>query len=74
VKNAIELLTGVPSCFQHLTPGGDFNTACDLAKDDEVLCEWNCGQHPLFYVAATGNVDVVRSWVASGADVPPVSS
>jgi hypothetical protein len=71
-KTSIRRATGVPDGYQQLTPraAADIDTLCQLVDGDEVLCEWDLeGSHPLHYAGMANNVEAVRSWVVSGADV-----
>jgi ankyrin repeat protein len=68
----IKIATGICEIEQKLTPN-DFDYAiCELEDDDDVMCEINrnsCHHHPLLCAAGFGNVEAIRSWITSGADV-----
>jgi hypothetical protein len=72
LKNEIEKVTGIQTKNQILTPTckDDF-TFCELEEGEEVFCDWKLhdGDHPLHCAAEYGNIEAIRSWLASGADV-----
>jgi ankyrin repeat protein len=75
LKKEIEKVTGVPLYPQKLEPNGKYNKKCELEEGDDVFCDWRLpdGNHPLHYLARSGNIEAIRSWIASGADVNVVN-
>lgn len=54
-----------------MTPTSELDERCDLEDGDDVFCDWELPDkcHPLHYAANVGNIEMIRSWVASGVDV-----
>jgi ankyrin repeat protein len=70
LKIEIEKVTGTWQYWQKLKPS-DFNfERCKLEEGDDIFCDWEShGYIPLHHAAFAGNVEAIRSWIASGADV-----
>ena len=71
LRMEIGKVTGIIACFQKLEPCGDNNKKCELEEGDDVFCDWELpnGYRPLHCAAFNGNIEAMRSWLASGADV-----
>jgi len=71
LKIKIEKATGIRSHKQELKPNGKNYYKCELEEGDDVFCDWKLsyGGHPLHHAAYFGNIEAIRSWLASGADV-----
>ena len=71
LKEKIEEVTGIWIDCQKLEPNGENNKRCELEEGDDVFCDWKLlrGKHPLHCAAKEGNVEAIRSWLASGADI-----
>jgi ankyrin repeat protein len=72
LKMEIKIATGICEIEQKLTPNDFDHVICELEDGDDVMCEINrniCHHHPLLCAAGFGNVEAIRSWIASGADV-----
>jgi hypothetical protein len=67
--------TCIYSKHQHLTPDmapdGDIFAKCELEDGDDIFCDWQMEQkkHPLHEAAYYGENQIIRSWLASGADI-----
>ena len=76
LKKEIEKMTGILSYNQKLKPDDELEyNKCELEEGDDVFCDWilENGDHPLHCAAGDGNVEAIRSWLASGADVNVVN-
>jgi ankyrin repeat protein len=71
LKIEIEKVTSIPSYCQKLSPDDKNSKKCELEEGDDVFCDWKLsyGGHPLHHAAYFGNIEAIRSWLASGADV-----
>jgi len=67
----IQKVTGIWTGCQRLTPSNNYNNKCELEEGDDVFCDWELpnGRHPLHNAAFDVNIEAIRSWVASGADI-----
>ncbi len=73
----IQEATGLPTDIQLTTPSmGEDRGVTGLTDGDELMVEWRerVGNHPLHYAARDENVEAIRSWVASGADVNVINT
>jgi len=70
-EKKIDKVTGILYFCQKLEPNGENYDRCELEEGDDVFCDYELsyGNHPLHYAASDGNIEAIRSWVASGADV-----
>jgi len=75
LKYKIEKVTGIWMTCQKLEPDGKDGKKCELEEGDDVFCDWKFydGDHPLHYAAKDGNIEAIRLWVASGADMNVVN-
>ena len=71
LKYKIEKVTGIWPFDQKLEPNGENCDKCELEEGDDVFCDWKLSDrsHPLHHAAYIGNIEAIRSWLASGADV-----
>jgi hypothetical protein len=71
LKDEIKKVTGIWPFRQKLEPNGKNYDKCELEEGDDVFCDWelSCRLHPLHCAAFNGNIEAIRSWLASGADV-----
>jgi len=70
LKTEIDKVTGIGEHWQKLEPDGKDDKKCELEEGDDVFCDWElCKDHPLHCAAFFGNIEAIRSWLASGADV-----
>jgi len=72
LKKEIEKMTGILSYNQKLKPDDELEyNKCELEEGDDVFCDWKFenGLHPLHHAAEDGNIEAIRSWIVSGADI-----
>jgi ankyrin repeat protein len=71
LKKEIGKVTGIPLFSQKLKPNGKDKKKCELEEGDDVFCDWKLldGYYPLHCAAEDGNIEAIRSWLASGADI-----
>ena len=72
LRKEIEKVTGIGERWQKLEPcgDGDYDKKCELEEGDDAFCDWMTNRnHPLHCAALNGNIEAIRSWLASGADV-----
>jgi hypothetical protein len=71
LKDEIKKVTGIWPFRQKLEPNGKNYDKCELEEGDDVFCDWELqlGFHPLHHAAFNGNIEAIKSWLASGADV-----
>lgn len=71
LKYKIEKVSGIWTSTQKLEPNGENCDKCELEEGDDVFCDWKLSDrsHPLHHAAYIGNIEAIRSWLASGADV-----
>jgi ankyrin repeat protein len=70
LKIEIEKVTGILAWFQKVEPYDHHDKKCNLEEGEDVFCNWELifGNHPL-HCAAYKNKEVIKSWLASGADI-----
>jgi len=71
LKKEIEKVTGIWEYWQKLEPYDKYDKKCELEEGDDVFCDWELfdGYHPLHFAANLGNIEAIRSWLTSGADI-----
>jgi hypothetical protein len=71
LRKKILKVTGIYISYQLFVQLNKDRDNCELEDGDDVFCDWYSlyGDHPLHYAATIGNIEAIRSWLASGADI-----